>query len=105
MKMASKLPDGDSNGLGSLTRKLVEDPTGLVVCVAVIDASQILLDVDKGTRQPTVRIQHIEPMLDEEDRRSATRLLTGAYQARTSEQLELPGLDEFLRVGTGVLAR
>lgn len=97
MKMASKLPDERSrnNGLEGLTTKLVDDPTGVVVCVVLIDASQILLDVDKHTKTPTVRVQHIEPMVDEHGHTHALELLRRAYMDRTSEQLELDlfGLD------------
>lgn len=97
MKMASKLPDEKSrnNGLEGLTLKLVDDPTGVVVCVVLVDASQILLDVDKHTKTPTVRVQHIEPMTDEHGQSRALELLRRAYMDRTSEQLELDlfGLD------------
>lgn len=96
MKMASKLPDADSkrNGLLDLTKKLVDDPEGMVVCVVLVDASQILLDVDKRTRTPTIRVQHIEPLTDRAAARAAMDLLGTAYRGRTSEQLELPLFDD-----------
>lgn len=91
MKMAAALPDPKSrrNGLDDLARLVVDDPERTIVCVAVVDCSQILEDIDKATKTPTVRVKHLEPMLTREMQVAATELLTDAYKRRTSEQLEL----------------
>lgn len=90
MKMASKLPGEESkrNGLFDISRALVEQPDKPLVCIVVLDSSQTLLDHDKHTKEPTIRIQHIEPMRTISARREAVELLTDAYRARTTEQLE-----------------
>lgn len=91
MRMAAALPDPKSrrNGLDDLTRLIVERPDQPMVCVVVLDCSKTEIDHDKHTKTPTVRIQHLEPMLREEEQDRAITLLTDAYKRRTSEQLEL----------------
>jgi len=91
MKMAAALPDYKSrrNGLDDLARMLVDDPDQPLICVVVLDCSKTEIDHDKSTRTPTVRIKHLEPMLNRGDQQAATELLTDAYKRRTSEQLEL----------------
>lgn len=91
MKMAAGLPDADSrrNGLNDLLAQLVDEQSDTnIICVVVVDASQILIDKTKGVRNPTVRVQHIEPMLSAAEQNQARVLLERAYRARTSEQLE-----------------
>ena len=92
MKMAAALPDVASrrNGLNDLVRMLADEKRDdQIICVAVVDASQVLVDKVKHSRTPTIRILHLEPMLDRGEQISATNLLTDAYKRRTSEQLEL----------------
>ena len=92
MKMAATMPDAASrrNGLNDLMRMLVDEKRdGEIICVAVVDASQVLIDRVKGSRTPTIRVLHLEPMLDETEQDRAVTLLTDAYKRRTSEQLEL----------------
>lgn len=92
MKMAATLPDVTSrkNGLNDLVHTLADEKRdGEVICVVVVDASQVLIDKVKHTRTPTIRVVHLEPMLTESDQAMALGLLTGAYKQRTSEQLEL----------------
>lgn len=91
MKMAAALPDYKSgrNGLDDLAKNMVGDPEREMLCIVLVDCSQILLDVDRASRTPTIRVKHLEPMLLEDDQRVALGLLTDAYKRRTSEQLEL----------------
>lgn len=91
MKMAAGLPDVESrrNGLNDLLGKLVDEESDTnIICVVVVDASQILIDKTKGVRNPTIRVQHIEPMLTHDEQNRARVLLERAYRSRTSEQLE-----------------
>lgn len=91
MKMAAGLPDVDSrrNGLNDLLTRLVDETTdSSIICITVVDASQILIDKGKGVRNPTIRVQHIEPMLSAGEQAQARVLMERAYRARTSEQLE-----------------
>ena len=91
MKMASALPSIESrrNGLHGINRQLVEEPEKPLVCIVILDSSQTLIDHDKHTKTATVRIHHIEPLLTVDGRREAVELLSNAYRARTTEQLEL----------------
>jgi len=92
MKMAAAMPDANSrrNGLDDLMQMLVDEKRdGEIVCVVVVDASQVLIDRVKHSRTPTIRVLHLEPMLTEDEQAQAVGLLTDAYKRRTSEQLEL----------------
>lgn len=91
MKMAAALPDHKSrrNGLDDLARLMVEDPDQPLICVVVLDCSKTEIDHDKATKTPTIRVKHLEPMLNRDEQKVATELLTDAYKRRTSEQLEL----------------
>lgn len=114
MKMAAALPDADSNrnGLEQLTKSLVEEPDKPIMAVVLLDSSVTTVDHIKHTRTPTVRIVHIEPMVTRGMRREAAELITRAYAARTSEQLELPlgildqsdppPVQDLLRYGSGL---
>lgn len=96
MKMATALPDAKSrrNGLHDLAGQLTRSPEKPILVVAVVDSSQMMVDHDKHTKTPTVRVLHVEPLLDGGARRIAHSLLTEAYMRRTTEQLDLP-FDEF----------
>jgi hypothetical protein len=92
MKMATAMPDVASqrNGLNDLVRMLADEKRDdQVICVAVVDASQVLVDKVKHSRTPTIRVLHLEPMLSRDEQDQAVALLTDAYKRRTSEQLEL----------------
>jgi len=90
MKMASALPGADTrrNGLININKQLVEEPAKPLVCIVILDSNQTLIDHDKHTRTATIRIHHIEPLLTVASRREAVELLSNAYRARTTEQLE-----------------
>lgn len=90
MKMAAALPgDSRKNGMGEVADLLVRYPDRPILCLVWLDSNQLQIDHDKHTKTPTARVKHIEPLISEYDHDTAVRLLHRAYQARTSEQLEL----------------
>lgn len=81
MKLASKLPKGDANGLAALTPAMVRDPHRMHVILAVVDCSQISTNVDDGSVEPTARLRRVETILDD-DRGTAEQLIRRALERR-----------------------
>lgn len=95
-KLSSVLPKGDADGLGVLSRHLIDDPhTGRVV-IAVIDCKSITTDLDSGDVNPTARIRHIEWV--QQDEEVVRRLLVRAMEERTGKAVLPFVLEEDLRV-------
>lgn len=84
MKLSGTLPEGEANGLASLTQDMVNDPAGLHVVVAVVNTKTVTRNTDDGTKVPTVRIRRIEPLLAS-DLGTARRLLERAFEHRTGK--------------------
>lgn len=57
-KLASALPDG--NGLEAVRHKLINDPRGKHIAVAVLDCAKVTIDYKKGGKEPTAAIRTIE---------------------------------------------
>lgn len=71
------------NGLEAIEELLVDKPLDRHVIVAVVETVRITDDVaDGGTKTPTVRLVHIEPMTSEADEKAARKLLDRAHKAR-----------------------
>lgn len=98
-KITATLPEGDSNGLEAISRRLIDDPREVHVVVALMDCKQTTTDNDTGAVVPTARIRHIEPIAGD-DKDVAVRMLRRALERRTGKT-ELPfdmeqELDELL---------
>lgn len=87
-KLSSRLPDGNTNGLGRITAKLVNDPHKVHVAVVLLDCQKTTLDYDTGETIPTARIRAIEPITGL-DRDLAAQMLRRAVEERTG-QVVLP---------------
>lgn len=100
-KIAGKLPSGEANGLGAITRDLVENPEKVHVVVALVDCSQITTDTDSGDVIPTARIRRIEAIADPEDGRRLRVLLRREWERRTGKTVLPFELEEDLRMAFG----
>lgn len=87
-KLASKLPAGDTNGLGRILSRLVNRPDEVHVAICLLDTAQLTTDTDTGDVTPTVRIRAIEPV-GGVDGLTAHLLLKRAHEDRTG-LAELP---------------
>lgn len=89
VNMAGKLPDGDTNGLGRILSKLINQPDEVHVGVVLFDCSKTTTNNDTGDITPTVRIRAIEVALPGADTAEAQRLLRRAHSERTGD-MQLP---------------
>jgi hypothetical protein len=87
--LSGALPVGDTNGLGSISGKLCDDPESVHVAVVLLDCSKITTNTDNGDVVPTARIRAIEPIGITGDAEEMRRLLRRAYERRTGK-VELP---------------
>lgn len=87
--MSASLPGDDRDGLASLARQLVDDPSQVHVVVALVDCTKITSKVESGDVIPTARIRAIEPIGTHADALEMRRLLRRAYERRTGK-VELP---------------
>jgi hypothetical protein len=86
MRLSSKLPSGDGNGLVAILSELVRDNRDMHVAICLVDGKTVVLDKDTGEKVPQARIRRIEVVLDEEDRKIARRLMERALSARTGRE-------------------
>lgn len=90
VKITSKLPADERNGLGALSAALVNNPDGTHVIVAIVDCHRITTDCDTGDIIPTARIRAIEGFLaGTADAKELRRLWRRQFERRTG-QTELP---------------
>jgi len=87
--LSGALPVGDTNGLGSISGKLCDEPELVHVAVVLLDCSKITTNTDNGDVVPTARIRAIEPVGITTDAEEMRRLLRRAYERRTGK-VELP---------------
>ena len=66
ISVASKLPDGDGNGLVAIHSTLIRRPHKCHVIIAIIDCSKITTNPDTGEISPTVRLRRVEVITDED---------------------------------------
>lgn len=86
-KLSSVLPkDYEDDGLGSINRELVEDPTAAQLVVAMIDCKSVTRDIDTGLEVATARILHIEPIHDQDKVEQAREMLLQAKERRTGNR-------------------
>lgn len=60
IKLASALPKGTANGLGTILMDLVRHPDRFKVVLAIVDTKELSTNTDTGEVVPTMRIRRIE---------------------------------------------
>lgn len=95
-KLSASLPDGNTNGLGSIADALVETPHRLHIVIAVLDCKQTTTDNDSGEVIPTARIRRIEPIATD-DREVAAQIMPRAMERRTRKAVLPIELENDLR--------
>src|SRR5436190_13777615 len=86
--VASKLPDGDGNGLGVIYGTLIRRPHKCHVVIAIVDCSKVTTNPDTGKVKPTARLRRIE-VVTEDDLLIAEQLLSRAVDNRLGHE-QLP---------------
>jgi len=86
--VASKLPDGDGNGLGVIYGTLIRRPHKCHVVIAIVDCAKITTNADTGEIKPTARLRRIE-VVAEDDLLIAEQILSRAVDARLGHE-QLP---------------
>ena len=80
-KLGASLPDGDRNGLASITGPLCDAPHTKHMVLIVVDCKSVTTDMDTGEINPTARILRIEPV-SREDYTQAEQLMRRALERR-----------------------
>lgn len=101
MRLSSRLPKGDANGLGPLVQKLLDDPEQVQVVVALVDCQKITDDIDSGDRIPTLRVRRIEGVTDSGDRERLRMILVREYERRTGKVVLPFDLEQDVRSAFG----
>ena len=91
--LRGRLPDGDAKGLAAIAADLIAEPDRLRTLVVLVDTSEITTRFDTRSRTATVRIRHVEPIVDTADLEAVDQLLRGALKRRTGGT-DLPALLE-----------
>lgn len=82
-KLASSLPKSlEDDGLASLNRRLIQDPTHQHLVIAVVDCKKTETDHDDGSTTATARVVRIEPVYDPDDQDAASEVLRRASDKR-----------------------
>lgn len=101
-KLTSALPQGESNGLGTIAHDLVEHPHKLHIAVVVLDCKSVTVDNDSGATIPTARIRRIEP-IGPQDRELAVQMMRRALETRTGQAvLPIDLEDEISAIFAGI---
>jgi hypothetical protein len=100
-KLASKLPDGDRNGLSAIATELVDNPDKVHVAIVLLDCSKVTTDVDSGDVVATARLRRIEVIRDLKDGHAMRRLLQREWERRTGKTVLPFELEEEMRVAFG----
>jgi short-subunit dehydrogenase len=102
MKLASKLPDGERNGLYGMEKALLQNPSGQQVVVMVVDCKSVTTDMDTEEQQATARIKRAEWITD--DLETAQRLFENAVAKRTGQTvLPIEQANEIDRVFANII--
>lgn len=99
--LASKLPDGDRNGLAAIATELLDNPEKVHVVIALVDCSKITTNTDTGDVVPTARIRRIEAIKDPEDGRRMRMLLRREWERRTGKTVLPFEMEEEMRSAFG----
>lgn len=95
-KLTGSLPQGDSNGLDAIARRLIDEPREVHVVIALVDSKKTTTDNDTGAIEPTARIRRIEP-IEGDDKELAAKMLRRALERRTGQAVLPFDLEEDLR--------
>lgn len=96
-KLASTLPEGDSNGLLAIVDELIGQPHDMHVVIALVDCKRTTTDCDTGEVVPTARVRRIEAITAPEDGKRLINLLRRAYEQRTGQAVLPLDLEDELR--------
>ena len=102
VNLSGWLPGENSNGLDAIAADMIAEPRVIRTVIMLVDTSKITSKVDDRSRTATVRIRHIEPLLERDDLAAAVKLLRAALRRRTGsdalpgamDQAELPFTDD-----------
>lgn len=102
VNISAQFPKDDRhlNGLDRILRDLVAEPFTEYVIVARVKRSRLTVNDVAGTSTPSVRLVHVEAMLDPGRRDDALKILDAEYQERTKRK-DLPPRDMFNQAGDG----
>lgn len=89
VKLGTRLPKHERNGLGSILLDLLREPYKQHVAIVILDTGKITRDLENEDVIPTARIRAIEPVRGGVDVGELRRILLRAYEDRTG-QVELP---------------
>lgn len=76
------LPKGDANGVGVITRALIEEPHRFHVLLCLVDCSKVTTDQDSGDSIPQARIRRAE-VVAPQDVKTAEQLIRRALERRS----------------------
>jgi hypothetical protein len=101
IKLISKLPAGDGNGLVAILPELLTDEPQHFVVIALVDAKEVVLDKDSRTRTARVRLRRIEVVLRPDDQKVVRRIMERSLNQRMGTEqlpydLELEITDAFV---------
>lgn len=82
VKLSPKLPDGDANGLGPISRELIDHPHRYHVLIAIVDCKSMTTDLDSGDVVPTARVRRVE-VVDPADLAKMEKFLRRALERRS----------------------
>jgi hypothetical protein len=99
--LASKLPDGDRNGLAAIAGELIDDPEKVHVVIALVDCSKVTTNTDTGDVVPTARIRRIEAIKDPADGKRMRALLRREWERRTGKTVLPFEMEEEMRAAFG----
>lgn len=93
VKISSKLPSDERNGLVAISAALCDNPEGSHVIIAVVDCSQITTNIDNGDVIPTARVMAVEAFESASVEANRLREMLRLHFQRRTGRRELP-LDE-----------
>lgn len=99
-KLSSRLPDGDGNGLNSITRQLIDAPHQVHVVIGLVDCMRQTTDTDSGEVIPTARLRRVE-VIDGIDKDAAQQMMRRALEERTGQTVLPLDLENDLRAAFG----
>ena len=85
VKLNSRLPVGDRNGLDSLGAQVANHPTGKFALIMLCDVVELTTKVDTHQRIGKLRILQVEA-LSRKDFAAGEQLLRRAHESRTGQQ-------------------
>ena len=89
MSLAATMPGANDNGLLRLIGELCKNPEEGRLVVAIVDVSSVKHVIDDDELVPTIRVQAIEPILDE-TAAARVRDAMDAAAARRTGRAQLP---------------